>query len=190
MVIPHFDPVDMRPIEKTAFRQAGNGDPGMMEREGLRLAEGSFTIEEVAIADGQQEVDDAGDLITLIDHQYPDTKEEDDLDAPEEKIHPWDLSQQVPTGDHQQKDVQGDEEKTPEVQRMGILAAEMADRMGQQQGSGQAMEPDPITFEAFEGRRDDWEGNGIHKRSFFRDAEPRVFHKAFYARVSDRRARQ
>jgi hypothetical protein len=111
-------------------------------------------------------MEDTGNLVPFVDHQYADAEEKDDLHTAEEEIHFGKLTQQVPAGQYQQEDIQGNEKEAPEIQGVGILAAEMAKGMGQQQGSGEAMEPDAVAFEALEGRGDDGKGDGIHKRSF------------------------
>ncbi len=122
-------------------------------------------------------MDDPRDLIPLMDHQYSDTKEEDDLDASEEKVDPRQLPQQVPAGDHQQENIERDEKKTPEIKGMLRLAPEMADRMSEEQDRGEDVEPNAIAFQPLKGRCDHREGNGIHKRSFVQDAKPPIFHK-------------
>lgn len=110
MIIGRMNAVYMGPEQKTAFREVGDADARMVEGERFGPAESPFTIEEIAIADGQQEVDNCRYHVAFADHEHPNHKEKDDLDAPEEQVEARQLPEQVVAGDYQQEDIEGNEQ--------------------------------------------------------------------------------
>src|SRR5258707_3749599 len=136
----------MGPIKEATFGEGGNGDAGMMKRQRFGMPEGTFAVIEIAIPDGEQEVDDSGEFIAFEEHQHSDAKEEDDLDKAKEKILFGELAEQVAAGYHQQEDVQGNDQETPEIKGVRGFASEMTDGMGQEQDAGKTMEPNAIAF--------------------------------------------
>jgi len=100
-------------------------------------------------------VDDGDDDMALHEHDGADAEEENDLDDAEEEVDAGHLAEDVLTGEDEQEDVEGDDQLAPEVEGMGLFAAEVADGVGQDEEAGGDVEPCTTTFEPFERGGDD-----------------------------------
>jgi hypothetical protein len=130
----------MAPEQEAAFRQGGDGDADVMEGELFFLPEASFTIEKIAVADAEGQMYDRCGPIARKEHNETDAQKENDLYQAEEKIDPWE-EEQIPARQHQDKDVQRDEELTPEINGRHLVPMDMAKGMGKDKNPGGGMQP-------------------------------------------------
>jgi len=164
-VVSCIDMIDMGPEKKPAFGQAGDGNTGMMERQQFFGAEIFLAIEKIAVGCAEREVNDSCPSIALYEHEDADPKEKDDLRQPEQEVHPGELSQDIPAGQHEDKDIERHEQQAPKIEGGRFFAAKMTDGVGQDECTGRQMQPTAGTFESLEGGVNDREGDRIHKRS-------------------------
>ena len=135
-VVSGFDIIDMGPEKEPAFGQAGDGNAGMMKRQQFLGTEIFLAIEKIAVGCAEREVNDSCPSIALYEHEDADPQEKDDLRHPEQEVDPGELSQDIPAGQHEDEDIEGHEQQAPKIESWRLLAAEMTDGMGQDEGAG------------------------------------------------------
>jgi len=145
-VIKGLDIIDMGPEKELALRQPGDGDPDMMKRKQFVRPEAFFAIEQVTISNAQAEMDAGRHPIPLRQHHQTDPQEKNDLDHPEKKVDPGQLSQDLAADSDQEKDIQGNDQHAPEIKAGRLLPVEMAEGMGQDQEPGGYMQPAATAF--------------------------------------------
>ena len=100
-------------------------------------------------------MDDGDEDMSLHEHDSADAQEEDDLHEAEEQVDAGHLAEDVFTGEDQEEDVEGDDELAPEVEVVGLFAAEVADGVGEDKEACGDVEPGAAAFEPFKGGGDD-----------------------------------
>ena len=138
-VVSCIDMIDMGPEKKPAFGQAGDGNAGMMERQQFFGMEIFLAIEKIAVGGAERKVNDSRPSIALYEHEDADPEEKDDLRQPEQEVHPGELSQDIPAGQHEDEDIERHEQQTPKIEGGRFFAAKMTDRMGQDECAGRQM---------------------------------------------------
>jgi hypothetical protein len=156
--------VDIRPDKEPALGNSGDRDPGVVEGQVLFRAPAYFmlAIKQVDICYAQAEVDDRRRPYSPRKLNGADTHEEKDLHQPEKEIYPGKLLQYISADDDQDKDIQGYEQLTPEIQWSGFGLMQMADGMCQDQQSGCDMQPAAGAFQFLKRRMNDGERQGVH----------------------------
>jgi hypothetical protein len=125
----------MAPEKKAGFREARYRDTDMVYGKLLLLPQASFAVEKVTISQTERKMDDSGCPITRQEHDQPDAQEENDLHQAEKEIDPW-QQEQLPSGQHQDKDIGGNKQLTPEIDGRHLLPVDMANGMGEDKKGG------------------------------------------------------
>jgi len=121
--------IDMRPEQEAALRQTRNGYACMLKRKEFNRPEALLAIEKITIGHAQRQVKDPRPAIAFYQHQRPDAKEKNDLDQPEKQVDPGQLPEYIPAGQHQDKNIERNEQLTPEKKRRQFLAAKITNGM-------------------------------------------------------------
>ena len=129
-VVSGFDIIDMGPEKEPAFRQAGDRNAGMMKRQQFFGTEIFLAIEKITVGSAEREVNDSRTSIALYEHEDANPQEKDDLSHPEQEVHPGELSQDIPAGQHEDEDIEGHEQQAPKIESWRFLTAKMTDEIG------------------------------------------------------------